>query len=377
MMIKRIILCVGMMFATVGYAADASQVVNNVMQTYMQKHEVPGAAVMLYVDGKPQAYYFGYANRESKKPVTKDTIFEVGSLTKLMTTLLIAQEVDFAKIKLQESITKYIPTLPASFADITVLSLATHTSGLPFEPPAEVKNRVEWEKYAATWKATAPVNAEYTYSQIGIGLLGQALETVTHESFNNLYRKKILAPLGMQPIALTVPKKLEEFYAQGYGKDGAAAVRVECLLFPSAGCMKASAEDMGKFLSAAIGLPQTPEGIFYPMRMTQTAYVQVGQTEQAMGWQVHELKAEQTKALLAGKDTLGLQTLPVSEVFADNKFNGAELIDKTGSTDGFRAYIGVIPDKKTGIVILVNRNIAGDDTMKAAREILFKLNGLS
>ena len=343
----------------------------------MQKNEVPGAAVLLIVEGKPYAYYYGYADRESKKPVTKDTIFELGSITKVMTSLLLAQEVDFAKIKLKEPVSKYMPTLPASFGKITVRSLATHTSGLPFNVPVDVKNRAEWEKYAATYTPEYPADERYTYSNLGIGLLGQTLETVTHQSFNQLYRTKILAPLGMQPIALTVPKKLQVFYAQGYGEKGEPLPPISDGLFPSAGAVKASADDMAKFLSAAIGLPQTPESIFYPMRMTQTAYVDVGNTEQGLGWQIHELTGSNLKVLLNGGNELGMETEAVKEVYAEPTFNGNALIDKTGSTNGFRAYIAVIPDKKTGIVILTNRHHTGPSVLKAGREILFKLNGLS
>lgn len=376
-MIKRIFLLVGMLITTAVYAQTTDQIVNDVMQAYLKKHDVPGAAVIVYVDGKPESYYFGYANFAAKQPVTKDTIFELGSITKVMTSLLLAQEVDFAKIKLKESITKYIPSLPASFSTITVESLATHTSGLPFELPENIKNRAEWEKFAADWKPSSPVNAEYTYSNVGMGLLGQALEAVSHQNFNTLYRQKILTPLAMQPIGLTVPAKLKAFYAQGYNVDGDMTAPVQEGLFPSAWAIKASVQDMGKFLSAAIGLSQTPESIFYPMLMTQTSYVQIGDTEQALGWQVHEIStSEQIQLLLKGKDVLGLRSHPVSEVFADTKFNGDELIDKTGATAGFRDYIAVIPSKKTGIVILTNRFIASNDTMIAGREILFRINGL-
>jgi beta-lactamase class C len=376
-MIKRIFLFLCVIMTTTVYAGSADDVVNDVMMAYLKKHEVPGAAVMLYIDGKPHAYYYGYANRETKKPITKDTIFELGSITKVMTTLVLAQEVDFAKVKLKDPINKYIPTLPASFSDITLLNLATHTSGLPFNAPEDIKNRVEWEQYAQTWKPETKADEVYTYSNAGIGLIGQALETVTHESFNMLYRKKILAPLGMQQIGLTVPVKLKEFYAQGYTKQGELAPQVQDGLFPAAWAMKASAEDMSKFLSAAIGLPQTPESIFYPMRMTETTYLHVGTTEQALGWQAHDLKGDQIKLLLSGTENLGLQSHPVKGVFADNVFNGDQLIDKTGATGGFHNYIATIPSKKTGIVILTNRDISGNDTMLAGREILFKLNGLS
>lgn len=375
-MLKRLFLLLTAMLTTTVFAQNTEQVVNDVMQSYLTKNSIPGAAVIVYVDGKPSAYYFGYADRETKKPITKDTIFELGSITKVMTSLVMAQEVDFAKIKLKEPVNKYIPTLPASFSGITMRSLATHTSGLPFKAPPTVKTRAEWEKYAADWKPEHAVDTNYLYSNVGIGLIGQALETITHQSFNQLYRGKILDPLGMQPIAMTVPKKLEEYYAKGYSGEGAPVPPETLGLFPAAGDMKASADDMSKFLGAAIGLPSTPESIFYPMRMTQTAYVEAGQTDLGLGWQIHEMSSDKVKALLGGSD-LGLQPVAVNDVYAEPTFDGNALIDKTGATQGFRVYIAVIPNKKTGIVILTNKHDAGDAILIAGRQILFKLNGIS
>ena len=377
MILKRWSCFLLMMLVTAAHAQNAEQIVNQTMQEYMQKNQVPGAAVMLIVDGKPSSYYYGYADREAKKPVTKDTIFELGSITKLMTSLLLAQEVDFARIRIKEPVTKYIPTLPATFGNISMRSLATHTSGLPFKIPINVNTRAEWEKYAADWKPAQGIDVQYQYSNIGIGLIGQALETVTHKSFNQLYRSKILEPLGMQPIALTVPKNLEEFYAKGYSLKGQPVPPETLGLFPAAGDMKASAEDMGKFMAAAIGLPNTPESIFYPMRMTQSAYVEAGDTDLGLGWQIHEMTSNNVKALVNDKNALVLQTVPVNVVYNDPTFNGNALIDKTGATQGFRTYIAVIPGKKTGIVLLTNRRSSDNDIVIAAREILFKLNGIS
>lgn len=380
-MLKKITALLLTLVVTTVYAQTPQQVVNDTMQKYLAAQGIPGAAVILYVDGKPEAFYYGVANLETKQPVSSQTIFELGSITKLMTTLLVAQEVDFAKIKLKEPITKYVPTLPASFSGMTVRQLATHTAGVPFYPPETVKNRADFEKYAVTYQPNQASDKVYIYSNMSIGLLGYALEAITHQNYNQLYRTKILAPLGMQPIALNVPEKLKAFYAQGYDKDGKPAQRVneteETDLFPAAGGMKASAGDMGKFLGAAMTLPGTPSSISYPMLMTETAYVEMNGVEQGLGWQIHEINSkEKINTLLAASDYIGLDTAPVTEVFAEPVYNGDELIDKTGATSGFRSYIAVIPNKKTGIVILANKKIEGNSLMMVAREILFKVNNL-
>jgi len=375
-MLKRLLVLLLIISAPAAYADSPDEVVNHVMHEYMEKNNIPGAAVLLYTDGKPSSYYFGYADVAAKKPVTKNTIFELGSISKVMTTLLLAQDVDYAKIKLQEPITKYIPTLPDSFKALTMRSLATHTTSLPLFLPTDIKNRVDWEqKYAATWEPAYAPDTNYTYSNVGIGLIGQAIEAVAHESFDKIYRAKILAPLGMQPLGITVPAKLQPNVAQGYDANTEPAPPVSSL-FPAAGCLKASAEDMQKFLSASIGLPNTPDSIFYPIRMTQSAYLAVKGSAMGLGWVIHDMSSANLKILRNGDDGLGIQALPVEEVYPDPVFIGTNLIDKTGTTDGFRSYIAVLPSKKSGIVILANHHAKDKAIVVAAREILFKLNGI-
>lgn len=348
-------------------------VVRQTINELMQKNNIPGVAVELYVDGKPHAYYFGYANRDKKTPVTAKTIFELGSITKVMTSLLLAQAVDMAKVQFSDSITNSMNYLPNEYEDITLLNLATHTSGLPTNFPENVKTQSQLIKYLDTFKPTYSADEQWIYSNVGIGMLGEALETVTHASFNQMYINQIMKPLKMEPIALTVPVKYKANYAQGYDKNGQPVPEMSLGVFPSAYGIKASAGDMQKFLAASIGLPGTPESIFYPMRMTQSPFVRLTDKMQGLGWQIHTLASENIADLLHAPDAMNLGPEKVEDIQEKPVFDGDALIDKTGMTNGFRAYIAVIPNKKTGIVILTNESIADGSIVDAGREILFKL----
>lgn len=375
-MIRRLLWCMLVVFSTSVMAASPDEIVKNTMTAYMDEYSIPGAAVIVYVDGKPHSYYFGFANLEKKQPVTANTIFEVGSLSKLMTSLLFAENLDFAKVRVNDPVTKYLPNLPESFADMSLKTLATHTSGLPLMPPASVRTDAEWLQYAG--KLTPDFDPEdgYEYSNIGMGLLGQALEKANHTDLNTLYRKRILSRLGMQEIGLYVPKDLAKYMARGYNENGDPAQPTSAGLFPAAYGVKVSANDMSKFLRASIGI-NTPENIFYPMRMTQTPYASLGYNKQGFGWQIHDLNSNTISWLMHGGDHLGLKPIPVDEMFEEPTFNGDSLIDKTGMSDGFRAYIAVIPNRKTGIVVMANKRIPDDSLKIAARTILFKLNDLT
>ena len=350
-----------------------ADMVKQTITDYMNKNHIPGVAVEIYTNGKPDSYYFGYANQDKKTPITKNTIFELGSITKIMTSLLLAQEVDTATVQFSDSITNFMPELPNAYEDITLLNLATHTSGLPFDVPDNLNSLAQLHSYLPTFTPGHSADETWTYSNFGMGMLGYALESVTHKNFNQMYIGKIMKPLNMQPIALTVPERYKRFYAQGYDKNGNPIQPASLGIFPTAYGIKASAGDMQKFLGAAIGLQGTPERILYPMRMTQAVYVRVPDKLQGLGWQIHAITPADIQELLHIERKKNSRNLPVEEIYEKPTFNGDSLIDKTGSTNGFRCYIALIPNKKTGIVILTNRAMNDNSIVETGREILFKL----
>lgn len=375
-MFKKITLAACVILSANAFA-DTNQnatVVTEKINAMMKQDDIPGVAVQLYVDGKPQTFYFGQANLAKKTPVTKDTIFEVGSISKVMTGLLLAQGVDTAKLQLRESVTKYIPSLSDNFDDITMLNLATHTAGLPFNAPKNITTQKQLYDYLTSYSPKVAPDEEWQYSNFSIGLLGEAIESGTHQNLNQLYRANILSPLKMQPIALVVPDRAKRYIAQGYDAKNNPVPLESLGIFPAAYGIKISAQDAARFLAAAIGITGTPEKILYPMRSTQTGYVKVDDMQQGLGWTIHSFK-DQTPYELVNEEYQGNRGATDNiEVFEKPIYDGNNLIDKTGSTDGFRAYIAVLPNKNSGIVILTNKSIRSNDIVKAGREILFQLN---
>lgn len=381
-MIKKIIFSILLLGWLVQADANTSaslshaDIVKQTINSFINENNLPGVIVELYVDGKPEAYYFGYAKPNVKQVMNKNTIVEIGSISKVWTSLLLAQAVDAAKMQLNASVRKYLPWLSDDFDDITLMNLATHTSGLPFKQSDNFKSQEALNHFLATFYPDEVVNEQWIYSNLNIGLLGFSLEKATHKKLNELYINQILLPLGMQPIGLVVPPWLITHYAVGYDENGNEQKPLPTSLLPAAGAIKASAQDMQRFLSAAIGLPGTPEHVLYPMRMTQSVYVELPTKMQGLGWEVHPLEANDIKDLLNADENL-MKPLPVTEVYDRPRYSGDMLIDKTGGTPGFRAYIAVIPNKKTGIVILTNKFVDGKMIVRAGREILFKLNNIN
>jgi beta-lactamase class C len=349
--------------------------VNNTIKPWLEKNNIPGAVVEVYAHGKSHSYQYGYANLGQKKLMTQRTIFEIGSFTKLFTALLLAEYVDTGKLDLSQSITHYVPTLANQkyFKDISLLMLATFSSGLPLYTPETVKTPAQIQDYLLQYKPQTPLGSSWIYSNISIGLLGWAIEAVSNKNINALYRKEILKPLHMQALGLEVPKYLKSQYAQGYDDKGIATPPLEISAFPAAGSMKASGHDMLQFLKAALNVDQNPADIEKAMRVTQTAYTATPLFLQGLVWNIYPLSQYSKAQLLNPAQEMNLGPIP-SKSLTKTVYDGNALIDKTGATHGFRSYIAVIPNKQEGIVIMVNRYVNNGEIVKAGREILLNLN---
>lgn len=351
--------------------------VNDTILAWMQKNNIPGVAVEIINNGVPHSYYFGYIDPATQKPITKKTIFQLGSITKLFTCLLIANAVNEGKMQLDSPIQKYLPDLFFSDKKITILNLATHTSGMPGNVPNHVNSREKLESYFSHWNPPYSAGSQWAYSNVGMGLLGFALETAKHQSMDQMYRGEILGPLRMQKIGLQIPTELKINYAQGFSSAGKAVPQeLSSNLFPGAYSMKASGNDMLQFLKAALGLPGTPSKINKAMRLTETSYFKVHNMLQGLAWEIHPISSENMPSLLNPPTEMPLGPLPAKALDQiDQQFNPNALIDKTGATKGFRSYIALIPGQKSGIVILTNRYVSNGEIVKTGRAILFGLVG--
>jgi beta-lactamase class C len=368
MLIIMMLTCISpAVFASVMQPAD----IQSTMNSYLKENNIPGAAVVVISNGKAATYLFGVANKEKGTPVTKDTIFELGSISKVFTSLLLAEQVDGAKMQLNDLVTDYVPNLSDSFDDITLLNLATHTSGLPNGVPENIKTPAQLNDYLSNYSSEEFADDHWQYSNFGIGLLGMALANQAHKNLNDMYISYILKPLHMQPIGIAVPEKLKKNSAQGYTAMGEAAQPISNSILAGAFAVKASIDDMQKFLAASIGLSNTPEFILYPMRLTQINYVVLNDEEQGLGWEIHPISTENRGTLLQAKPLNVSTPEPIHEMDDKAKYNGDKLIDKTGATTGFRAYIAVIPNQQSGIVILTNRSSEDPSIVDVGRKILF------
>jgi beta-lactamase class C len=354
--------------------ADANdQFIETAMKKFMHQHHVHGAVVEIYIDGKPHTYDFGLAYSGNKIQVEQNTIFKIGSLTSLFTCLVLAQELDEAKIKLDEPVRYYLRSLPSDFNEVSLQDLATQTGGLPSYPDEKDGITPDFKAFLPKAKLEYAISADWVYSPVGMGLLGAALADATNEKLGNLYQKRIFKLLGMRATGLASEMELNMYSAEGHDRDGNPIRSKQEIFFPGGDGLSTTGEDMRQFLGAAIGLPGTPERIAYPMRLTQSIFVKLPDRFQGLGWMIYPINNETIPKLLHAEEKMKMGPTEVEQIYLRPRYSGDMLLDQIGIGNGFRSYIGVIPNKRSGILIMTNKVVTYADIVNLGRGILFKV----
>ena len=292
--------------------------------------------VIAVIEGKDSAVYgFGRARPGDKGVPDADTVYEIGSVTKTMTGLLLADAVVAGKARLEQPVAELLPAYAIpSFGgqNITLSQLATHFSGLPRLPanlaPAQPNN--PYADYSTALLraflaghalARAP-GASYEYSNLGYGLLGTSLAEQSQLSYEELLQARIFRPLGMaSSSALTTPA-LRARLAPGHLADGKPASNWDFQAIAGAGAVRSSARDMVAYMQSY-------------MRGT-------GQAQQL---------AVQPRKVLAGEgDGDGVRKAGLAWIL--DQVKGQPFAWHNGQTGGYASFAGYTLDGKRGVVIL-------------------------
>lgn len=287
---------------------------------------------------------YGKLRRGSDRTVDGDTVFEIGSVTKVFTALLLADTVERGEIKLDDPISKYLPPavkVPTrNGRQITLLDLATHTSGLPRMPdnfaPSDANNpyadyTVE-QMYAFLSGYTLPrdIGATYEYSNLGAGLLGHVLARKAGTNYEFLAVQRICRPLGMTNTQSVLPPGLRKRLATGHNEKCEPAANWDIPTLAGAGALRSTANDLLKFVAANLGLVKSD--LCPAMQLTQAPRHAAGSPDMQIGLCWHIL----------------------------NKF-GTEAIWHNGGTGGYHSFIGFDKKKRRGVVVLANSANSIDD----------------
>ncbi|SAK47038.1 beta-lactamase [Caballeronia hypogeia] len=366
--------------STAAHADDTANIkatVDKTIKPLMALHGIAGMAVGVVVNGKPYVFDYGVASKETKQPVTRDTLFELGSVSKTFTATLTTHAQGQGDLSLNDPVSKYLPTLDGSeFGKVTLLNLGTHTpGGLPLQVPDEVRNNDELMQYFKTWRPTQPPGTIRTYANPGIGTLGLITAKSMRQDFDSLMQKRLFPALGLAHTYIDVPAAKQRDYAQGYAKNDAPIRMKGGVLSSEAYGVRSTAADMTRYMQINMNLVRVDAPFQRAVDATHTAYFQAGPMTQDLIWEQYPYPVALQSLVEGNSQSMILNATAVTKIEPPQAPRDDVWINKTGSTNGFGAYIAFVPKARTGIVMLANRNIPNEERVKAAYAIITSLTG--
>ena len=341
-------------------------------RSLMNEHDISGMAFGVIVDGKSHLYHYGLADKKAKTPVSENTIFELGSISKTFAATLSSYSELKGTLKLEDTADKYIPYLKNSaIGNTKLINLATYsTGGLPLQVPDDVKNNKQLLRYYESWQPVFPVNSKRLYSNASIGLFGYISALSMDADYTQLMEEKILPSLNMPNTFINVPNDKMADYAFGYNAAG-DAIRVNPgMLDAEAYGIKSTIKDMTHFMAANMGLVPLDKDIQQALDNNRKGYYQASTFTQGLGWEMYPYPTQLDTLLEGNSMDVVLKPQAITIDKHPTPILNNVLVNKTGATNGFGGYIAYIPAKKSGIVILANKNYPNADRVKSAYTIL-------
>ncbi|EPA0078409.1 MULTISPECIES: ACT family cephalosporin-hydrolyzing class C beta-lactamase [Enterobacter] len=377
-MIKKSLCCallLGVSCSSIAASMTEKQladVVEKSITPLMKAQSIPGMAIAVIYQGQPHYFTFGKANVATNKPVTPQTLFELGSISKTFTGVLGGNAVARGEISLGDPVTKYWPELTGKqWQGIRMLDLATYTAGgLPLQVPDEVTDNASLLRFYQTWQPQWKPGTTRLYANASIGLFGALAVKPSGMGFEQAMTKRVFKPLGLDHTWINVPKAEEAHYAWGY-RDGKAVHVSPGMLDAEAYGVKTNVQDMASWVVANMAPDNVQDAsLKQGMTLAQSRYWCVGAMYQGLGWEMLNWPVD-AKTVVEGSDNkVALSPLPAREVNPPAPPVKASWVHKTGSTGGFGSYVAFIPEKQLGIVMLANKSYPNPARVEAAYRIL-------
>ncbi|MEE1946639.1 serine hydrolase domain-containing protein [Pedobacter sp. KR3-3] len=323
-------------------------VVDKAAQAYLKNNTRVGFSIGFIDNHKKYTYNYGETAVGSHKTPTAQSIYEIGSITKTFTGLLVAHAVKEGKMDYQADIRKY---LPAGFANlqypdgkpVKVIYLIAHASKFPNslkeDPTGATLTEAGFLQQIHEIKLDSLKEFKYAYSNVGYQLLGYVLERIYQQPYNNLVQQYIAQPLKMANTKVTFPANAQSNILKGYN-----AKKEEAKAFPTvfvaAGGLRSNVNDMLNYLSYQ--LAEKDEEIKMSHRITSG---DIDKEAHAFQWSL-------------GKTA-----------------NWDYYLYTDGGTPGFRTFCMLYPDYNVGIVVLSNQTdpSAGGGLYRITSSILNEL----
>jgi CubicO group peptidase (beta-lactamase class C family) len=302
------------------------------------QHQSVGIVVGVIEPRGRRIIAYGHLAKDDARPLDGDTVFEIGSVTKVFTALLLTDMVERKEVALSDPVAKYLPPdvkVPERGGQqITLESLSRQVSGLPRLPtnlaPKDPANPYAdytpalLYKFLSGYTLTRDIGSQYEYSNLGVGLLGHALARRAGMDYEALVRSRIAEPLGMKSTGVTLTPEMKARLAVGHNAGMAPVKNWDLPTLAGAGALRSTANDMLSFLAANLGYTQTPLDAAMAAQLKVHRPTGSGGMDAALGWLI----------------------------FTPN------IVWHNGGTGGYRSFIGFNPEARVGVVVLSNAETA-------------------
>jgi CubicO group peptidase (beta-lactamase class C family) len=303
------------------------------------KHRVVSRGVagivvgLLEPDGRRRIVAYGNP-APGQPPLDGNSVFEIGSITKVFTGTLLAQMTLDGEVALDDPVTKFLPRTvdvpERSGRRITLRLLSTHRSGLPRDPADAVVNFYadytvpRMYAWLSTYALPRDPGTEFEYSNIGVALLGHALSRAAGRPWDELQRERVWTPLGMTATSVAFTSWQREHLALGHSPRGdvvPSQSRPHPVMSPAGG-IRSTANDMLTFLAAHLAQSPTPLGAAMELA-TRPQVVNSPGNAMGLNWGIS----------YTGADTI---------------------VWHNGGTSGYRTWVGFVRSSKMAVVVLAN-----------------------
>jgi CubicO group peptidase (beta-lactamase class C family) len=271
--------------------------IQNLLEEVVRDGRTVGVVVgLLEADGSRRVFSHGSPGAGARA-LAAESVFEIGSITKVFTGILLADMVRRGEVELSDPVSQYLPAsvrVPSRDGrEITLLDLATHRSGLPKMPQGLVDDDYarytiqHFYDFVSSYELPRGVNESYEYSNVGMALLGRALELRADKPYEALLRERVLDPLGLEHTAVTLTPALEQRLAYGHNAFGDPAQRWDLPAMIPAGSLRSTVHDMLTFAAANLSAITTDahDSLRDALRVHRPADEEG--YEMALGWEVH------------------------------------------------------------------------------------------
>jgi D-alanyl-D-alanine-carboxypeptidase/D-alanyl-D-alanine-endopeptidase len=303
-----------------------------------------GIVTISFGSGYDRITAYGRGGATNDRPLAGDTVFEIGSITKVFTSLLLTEMATRGEVKLDDPVGKYLPdgvTMPSrNGKQITLLDLATYTSGLPRLPdgipnfgnnPYAAYTVEQLYAFLSNHTLRFDPGTHYEYTNLGFGLLGHVLALRANASYEDLVVSRICVPLGLEDTRISLNGSMRERLAQGHNSNLKPTPNWDLPTLAGAGALRSTANDLVKFVRATcLSEAGAPLHAAIDMLLQTRRPADIPNTEVGLGWFVGT---------------------------ADND----EMIWKDGLTGGYAAFAGFSTRLKSGAVVLSNTSNSVND----------------